>query len=141
MKRYLILIIIVIIAITSMGYLYLNIQSSSNTIYALNKPYEELKNEIINGNNLATYINKIIDKNAKNNVKKDEKGSYIDNNNNSIIAEIKFKDSDNIFRIEQIENNDINKFINLYSNINFKCTEIQYHNETKLVSFLHFEEV
>ncbi len=141
MKRYLILIIIVIIAITSMGYLYLNIQSSSNTIYALNKPYEELKNEIINGNNLATYINKIIDKNAKNNVKKDEKGYYIDNNNNSIIAEIKFKDSDNIFRIEQIENNDINKFINLYSNINFKCTEIQYHNETKLVSFLHFEEV
>ena len=141
MKRYLILIIIVIIAITSIGYLYLNIQSSSNTIYALNKPYEELKNEIINGNNLATYINKIIDKNAKNNVKKDEKGYYIDNNNNSIIAEIKFKDSDNIFRIEQIENNDINKFINLYSNINFKCTEIQYHNETKLVSFLHFEEV
>ena len=141
MKRYLILTIIVIIAITSIGYLYLNIQSSSNTIYALNKPYEELKNEIINGNNLATYINKIIDKNAKNNVKKDEKGYYIDNNNNSIIAEIKFKDSDNIFRIEQIENNDINKFINLYSNINFKCTEIQYHNETKLVSFLHFEEV
>ena len=118
MKRYLILTIIVIIAITSIGYLYLNIQSSSNTIYALNKPYEELKNEIINGNNLATYINKIIDKNAKNNVKKDEKGYYIDNNNNSIIAEIKFKDSDNIFRIEQIENNDINKFINLYSNIN-----------------------
>ena len=56
-------------------------------------------------------------------------------------VEIKFKDSDNIFRIEQIYNNGIQKFINLYSNLNFKCTKIEYHKKTNLISYMYFEEV
>ena len=86
-------------------------------------------------------IYKIIDKNTKNNVSKNEKGYFEDNDTNSIIVEIKFKDSDNIFRIEQIYNNGIQKFINLYSNLNFKCTKIEYHKKTNLISYMYFEEV
>ena len=141
MKKYIILAIIVIMAISAIGYLYLNYVSVSTATTNSNKNYESLLNKTINGNELATYINQIIDKNTKNSVEKDSNGYYIDNNKDSIILEIKFKDSDNIFRIEQIYNNGIEKFIKLYANLNFKCTKIQYHNKTKLVSYLYFEEI
>ena len=141
MKRYIILAIIVIIAVTAIGYLYLNYISISNATSNSNKNYENLLNKTITGTEFATYINQIIDKNTKNSVEKDSKGYYINNNENSIIVEIKFKDSDNIFRIEQISNNGKDKFINLYANFNFKCTKIEYHKKTKLISYMYFEEV
>ena len=61
MKKYLILAIIVIIAITTISYIYLNNISSSNTVLANNKPYETLLNKTITGTEFATYINQIID--------------------------------------------------------------------------------
>ena len=139
MKKYIILAIIVIMAVTAIG--YLNYISVSKATSNSNKNYENLLNKTITGTEFATYINQIIDKNTKNSVEKDSNGYYINNNENSIIAEIKFKDSDNIFRIEQISNNGIEKFINLYANLNFKCTKIEYHSKTKLISYLYFEEV
>lgn len=141
MKKYVILFIIVIIVVTSIAYLYLNYVSGANNVKASNKEYTNLYNTTITGSTLASNINKIIDKNTKNNVQKDENGYFIDNGTNSIIVQIKFKDSDNIFRIEQIYNNGISKFINLYSNLNFKCTNIKYHSKTNLVSYMYFEEV
>ena len=141
MKKYIVLFIIVIIAVCSIGYLYLNYKTNANNVQAPNKEYSSLYSQIINGATLATNINKIIDKNTKNNVSKNEKGYFEDNDTNSIIVEIKFKDSDNIFRIEQIYNNGIQKFINLYSNLNFKCTKIEYHKKTNLISYMYFEEV
>ena len=134
MKKYLFLAIIVIMAVTAIGYLYLNYMSVSKDTSNSNKNYENLLNKTITGTEFATYINQIIDKNTKNGVEKDSNGYYIDNNENSIIVEIKFKDSDNIFRIEQISNNGIEKFINLYANLNFNCTKIEYHNKTKLIN-------
>lgn len=141
MKKYIILAIIVIMAVTAIGYLYLNYISNSKATTNSNKNYESLLNKTITGNEIATYINQIIDKNTKNGVEKGSNGYYINNNQNSILVEIKFKDSDSIFRIEQIYNNGIEKFINLYANLNFKCTKLEYHNKTKLVSYLYFEEV
>ena len=141
MKKYVYLLIIVIIALTSIAYLYINYVNGANNISSLNKDYESLYNNVISGTTFATNINKILDANSKNNVQKDENGYYLDNGENSIIVEIKFKDSDNMFRIEQIYKNNISKFINLYANINFKCTKIEYHNKTKLVSYLYFEEI
>ena len=141
MKKYVILFIIVIIVVTSIAYLYLNYVSGANNVKASNKEYTNLYNTTITGSTLASNINKIIDKNTKNNVQKDENGYFLDNGTNSIIGEIKFKDSENTFKIEQIYNNDISKFINLYSNLNFKCTNIKYHSKTNLVSYMYFEEV
>lgn len=141
MKKYTILAIIVIIAVSAIGYLYLNYITTSNATSSSNKALESLLNKTITGTELATYINHIIDKNSKNSVEKDLNGYYTNNNENSIIAEIKFRDSENIFRIEQISNNGIEKFINLYANLNFKCTKIEYHSKTKLISYLYFEEV
>lgn len=141
MKKYIFLLIIIIIALTSITYLYINYVNDTNNVSIINKEYESLYNNVFKGTTLATTINKILDSNSKNNVQKDENGYYLDNGENSIIVEIKFKDSDNIFRIEQIYNNGISKFIGLYANLNFKCTKIQYHSKTKLISYLYIEEV
>lgn len=141
MKKYIYLLIIIIIALTSISYLYINYISKTNSAKVANEQYSNLYNLAINGSTLATNINKILDSNAKNNVEKDKNGYYLDNGTNSIIAEIKFKDSDNIFRIEQIYSNGISKFINLYSNLNFECKNIKYHSKTNLVSYLYFEEI
>ena len=118
MKKYIILGLVVIMAVTAIGYLYLNSKSAANTVSANNKTFEQLLNKTITGTEFATYMNQILDRNSKNSVEKDSNGYYINNNENSIIAEIKFKDSDNIFRIEQISNNGIGKFINLYAKLN-----------------------
>ena len=139
MKKYIILIIIVIIAVTSISYMYSlekNKQINKNNNY-----YNELYNKTISGNDIATLINKTLDNNSKNEVKKDEKEYYIDNRTNSIIIEIKFIDSDNIFRAEQISKNGIENFIKLYNDMKFTCTKIEYHEKTNLVKYIFFEQI
>ena len=140
MKNYIILIVIVIIAVTSIGYLYFNYQSNNGEIRRNNKEYVDLYNKEIKGNKLATIINKTLDKNEKNNVPKEEE-YYLNNGTNSIIIEIKFTESDNIFRIEKISQNGIENFINFYSKFKFKCTKIEYHEKTNFVKYLYFEQL
>lgn len=141
MKKYIILSIIVIIAISSIYYLFNNYKVTAMQVENNNKMYTEIYNKEITGSSLATIINKTLDKNEKNEVKKDNNGYYISNNENSIIIEIKFQDSDDIFRVEQITKNGIENFIKLYSNLNFKCTKIEYHKKTNYISYLYFEQI
>ncbi len=141
MKKYIFLILLVIIALTSIGYLYISYTSNQKEVQANNKIYENLYNKEITGTDFATIINKTIDNNEKNQVEKEENGYFIDNGKSSVIVEIKFKDSDEIFRIEAIDKNGIEKFIKLYANLKFKCTKIEYHQKTQYVSYMYFEEI
>lgn len=141
MKKYTILAILVIVTITSIAYLYNNYLGNSIQIEANNNYYNKLYNNELVGNDLATIINKTLDKNAQNEVEKDNKEYYLNNGTNSIIIEIKFKDSDKIFRIEDIAKSKIENFISLYANIKFKCTKLECHAKTKFVSYLYFEQI
>lgn len=141
MKKYILLILLIIIALTSIAYLYISYTNNIKKVEISNKIYENLYGKEITGTEFATVINKVIDSNEKNKVQKGEDLKFIDNQVNSIIVEVKFKDSDNVFRIEAIDKNGIENFINLYSNLKFKCIQINYHKKTKLVSYLYFEEV
>lgn len=139
MKKYIILMIVIIIAVTSISYLY-HIKTNKQ-IEQNNKYYTQLYNKIISGNDIATIINKTLDNNNKNEVEKDERGYYSDNGTNSIIMEIKFLDSDKTFRAEQISKNNIEDFIKLYSNIEFKCTKIEKHEKTGLIKYIYYEQI
>ena len=140
MKKYILLVVVVIVAVTSIGYLYSNYISNNMQMKNNNKEYIDILDKEISGSNLASIINKTIDKNIKNNVEKDKNGYFKDNGTNSIIIKIKFKDSDTIFFSEQIANRGIENFISLYSNIRFRCKKIEYHSKTKYVSCLYFEQ-
>ena len=43
--------------------------------------------------------------------------------------------------MEMFANNGIQNFLEYYNNIQFKCVDIKYHENTKLVKSLLFEQV
>ena len=66
---------------------------------------------------------------------------YIENDTNSIKINIKMIDNDNIYAMETIYDNKISEFIKYYSQIKFRCTDIQYHKNTNMVKSLLFEQI
>ena len=141
MKKIVIFIICVIIILTVFAYIYYNYKWKKNDIDSNNMIYKMAYEKELNGNNLATIINKALDTNEKNKIEKDDNGFYIENNENSIKIEIKFKQSEHVFQMEMIYLNDISEFIRLYGQAIFKCVKIEYHNKTNLVKYLYFQEV
>ena len=102
---------------------------------------QDLKNEqaeynylekTITGSELATLMNKAINKNYKNGVEQGEE--------KAIEIEIKFLDSDKIFKMEALNKAGLQKFVELYSTQNFKCTSQKADNKG-IINSLFFEEL
>ena len=141
MKKIAIFLVIIIIIICGISYLYLNYKAEYNTSKKANMEFERYLNEEVYGADLATIINRAIDNNQRNEVERNNKGIYLDNNQNSINMEIKMIDNDSIYQMETIYNGGIQNFINYYNNIKFKCVEIKYHNSTNKVKYMLFEQI
>ena len=140
MKKIIIFFVIIIAILGMFCYIYSQKKISQNELIANNKEYTSLLNKEISANDLASLINKTINKDEANKIIKDN-GLYVENDTDSIIMEIKFIDSENIIRTENIYKNDIAKFIELYGSSKFKCTKVEFHEKTKFVKYLYFEEV
>ena len=142
MMKKIIIFIFIIIAILSTGlYIYLNYLSNYNIAQKENIKFEIYKDENIDGSKLTTLINKAIDLNMRNEVKKDNKGKYVDNGENSINIDVKFIDNDSVFNIEKIYNGGMATFLSYYGDIIFKCNDVQYHEKTGKVKYMLFEQV
>lgn len=141
MKKIIIFFAIVIICLSGISYLYLVGQSNENAISKHNITFEKYYQQEVYGQEVATIINKAVDSNQKNNVQKDKDGKYIENETNSIKINIKMIDNDNIYAMETIYNNEVSEFIKYYSQIKFKCTDIQYHKSTNMVKSLLFKQI
>ena len=127
MKKYAILIFIVIIIVAGISYMYLKYKANYNQAKVENSQYQSYYQKDIYGSDLATIINKSIDNNKLNNVEKDENGKYINNNKNSIQVDIYFLDDEKTHSMEDFFDNGIDKFITYYSQIKFKCNKIEHH--------------
>ena len=141
MKKIIVMIFFVIVVVCIVAYAYLNYIANYNNAQKENKKFEYYQNQEIYGSELATLINKAMDSNAKNEVTKDEHGKYIDNENNSINIDIKFIDDDVTYNMETIYNGEISTFVSYYRNIIFKCQEVKYHESSKLIKYLLFEQI
>lgn len=141
MKKVAIFFLIIIIILCGISYVYLNYKSEYRKSQKANLEFEKYLNEEIYGIDLATVINRAIDNNEKNEVKKNNKSIYLNNNTNSISIEIKMIDNDTIYQMETIYNKGIQNFINYYGKIKFKCVEIKYHDSTKKVKYMLFEQI
>lgn len=141
MKKIFIFFLIVIIIICGISYLYLNYKAEYRLSKKSNLEFEKYLNEEVYGVDLATVINRAVDNNEKNNVEKNNKAIYLNNNTNSINMEIKMIDNDTIYQMETIYNKGIQNFINYYGKIKFKCVEIKYHESTKKVKYMLFEQI
>lgn len=140
--------IIVILSILIICVIVVTIGVSENNkkiikISQLNNEYEQYLDKEIYGTDVATIINKIIDKNNKNEITKNSEGVYIQNNTNSIKAEIQFMYNDEtiVHPIEVIYNRGLNSFISNFNLTKFKIIDMQYHEKTKQVSKIVFQQL
>lgn len=144
MKKGLILILIALIVgvIVTVGYIS-NKYTQTSAIQKINKEYEFYKGKELLGTDVTTAINKALDSNERNEIPKDEKGFYIENDTNSIKVEIVMynEDEPKAYQMETIQKVGITGFINNFNLIDFICSKIEYHEKTKMVSKIVFEQV
>lgn len=141
MKKIALFFLIIIVIVVGISYMYLNSKASYYQTKKLNMEFESYYNHEIMGTDLTTIINKAVDSNQNNNVFKDEKGKYINNDNNSINIDIKMLDVDETYSMEIFFNGGMEKFVEHYGTIQFKCTQIEYHKETNKVKYMLFEQI
>ena len=140
-QSFLIILAIIFIVICIVSGAIFNLKTENREISKYNLEYENYLNKEILGTEVATLISKVIDQNEKNNVQKNEKGYYIENNGSSIKIDLKMTTIDKTYPMEEIYNNQITNFVQNFSQIKFKCTKIEYHKDTKKISKMIFEEL
>ena len=141
MKKIAIFLLIIIGIVSTISYLYLNSINNQRIAQKENITFEIYKDEEITGAEVTTLINKAINSNQQNEIEKDKKGRYIDNETNSINIDIKFIDNDVTYNIEKIYNNGMDKFLTYYRDIKFKCVDVQYHDKTQKIKYMLFEQI
>lgn len=139
-KTLLILIAIVIVIVCIIGIKYYSYMMEYNNVIKENEEYEKYKDQEVYGIDLATLINKAVDKNEKNNIPKDDKNLYIQNDENSIEIEIYIEDNETTYKMEVFYNSGTEQFIQYYGNIKFKCSKIEYHEKTGKIKYILFEQ-
>lgn len=126
---FIICVIIVGIAITEDNKKLLKVKEFNNQ-------YESYLHKEIYGTDVATIINKIVDSNNKNEVAKSEEGLFIENDTNSIKAEIQFLYDEEVIihPVEAVYNRGLSSFIGNFNLTKFKLIDIEYHESTKQIS-------
>jgi len=141
MKKVALFFLVIIIIIVGISYVYLNYKAQFNNAKRENMQFESYYNKELTGAELATLINKAIDNNEINQIQKDSEGKYIDNENNSINIDIKMIDNDKTYNMETLFVGRIDRFVQYYGQIKFKCTNIEYHKSTNKIKYLLFEQI
>lgn len=134
----LLVVLILIISTSIMG----NVRSLSE-IKKQNEEYEMYLDKQVFGTQVLTVINKATNENMKNKILKDEKGFFIPNDTNSIGVEIQMlsEGKKSTYLMETIQKVGTQGFIKNFNLINFKCSKIEYHEQTKRVSKIIFEQI
>ena len=142
MKKMFILLMIVLIIVTVVGFKYISYKNEYKLIQNENSEFEEYKDKEIYGLMVGTIINKAIDKNTKNKIEQDSKGNFIQNDENSIQIELHMVENEKSYELqmEQIYNAGTEQFVQYYGNIKFKCSKIEYHKKTGRIKYMLFEQ-
>lgn len=141
MKKLAVFFLITIIIVVGISYMYLNHKANYYEAQRENRQFESYDGQEIHGAELTTIINKAIDNNQNNDVLKDDKGKYRNNDNNSIQIDIKMLDNEKTYAMETLYNGGMDKFVQFYSEIKFKCTKLEYHRATNKVKYMLFEQI
>lgn len=121
------------------------VQNNKNIVEVkkYNKEYEKYFEQTVFGTDVTTLINKATNENIQNDIQKDEEGYFIGNNINSIEIEIKLLYDGKLisYRMEQLMKVGLVDFVKNFNLINFKCISIEYHESTKRVKKVVFEQI
>ncbi len=144
MKKIIYVLIAIFISVTVVVCMYI---SSNNrylrSIQEVNNEYEIYLDKTVLGTDVTTIINKAINSNEKNSIQKNSEGMYIENDTNSIKVEIIFlsEEGQKTYQMETLQKVGIQGFIKNFNLIDFKCSKIEYHEKTKYVSKIIFEQL
>ena len=141
MKKFIVLIIILISILAIISYIYVDYKITYNQAMEVNRKFERYENKEIEGTELATILNLAVDTNSKNNIQKDNDGKYIYDGKNSIEIEINITDNNTIYDMETIYDGQIERFVQNYGNIKFICRDVQYHKSTNKIKYMLFEQM
>lgn len=141
MKKILVFLTIIVVIVCIIAYEYNSYQRSQNAINSDNYEFEQYLDKEIYGIDIATLINKSIDKNEKNSISKDENGYFIQNDKNSIEIEIHIKDNDTTYKMEQIYKQGVEQFVQFFLNDKFRSSKVEYHTKTKRIKYILFEQI
>ncbi len=140
-KIILIILAVIIIVVSIIGIKYYSYIVEQNGVNKENAEYEKYKDQEIYGIDLATLINRTVDKNEKNDIEKNENGIFIQNEEDSIEIEIYMQDNETTYKMENIHNVGTEQFVQYYGNIKFKCSNIEYHKKTGKIKYMLFEQL
>lgn len=146
MKKNVIIISLILLMIIIVCIVMINLNSKvSNLTKKQNQEYEEYLEGTIYGTDVITLINKVSSNNELNNVEVDEKGFYINNNQNSIQIDLVMitdeeKATTTTYKMETISKVGITEFIKNFNIAEFKCTKKEYHTQTGQISYIELTQ-
>lgn len=141
MKKSLILILIISIVAASFFVLnYKKYEISQIDLKKFNLNYEQYNKENLNGLDITTVMNQATSNNEKYEIPKDENGLYILDDEYSIEIYVTMIINGETYKMERFLKPEINSsFIRLFGEVNFKCTNITYHQKTGRIASMAFE--
>ena len=141
MKKLAVFFLIIVIIIVGISYMYLNYKANYHEARRENNQFESYYNQEFYGADVATIVNKAYDSNLTNSVQRDNSGNFIENDTTSIKIDLKMLDTDETYNMETIYKGGMDKFVQYYGSIKFKCTKIEYHNKTQKVKYMLIEQI
>ncbi len=142
MKRTIIIICVIAICIViSITYAYSMYKNDVNQVQKFNNQFSKYIDQEFFGTELATIINLAIDNNEKNNITKDTSGKYVTDDLYSVRVDVYMTDTQKTYSMETLNAGEISNLVNNYSNIQFKCTKVEYHKSNKRISYLYIEQI
>lgn len=147
MKKILILVIILTIAIICITYVwYGNLKKNKQEVEKINNEFLVYKDRQIQINTLNTLMNKAIQYNIDNKVQQDEKNAFIENDTNSIKIYIDLSIEQITVPMERLllnqsSSNRAEKVEFAFNDSLFILTNVEYHEKTGLIKSLTFKEI
>ena len=110
MKKVAIFFFIIVVIIAGVSYTYMNYKANYYEAKRENNQFESYYEQEFYGNEVATIINKAIDSNLTNQVQRNEKGKFVENDTNSIKIDLKMLDTDKTYDMETLYAGGMDKF-------------------------------
>lgn len=141
MKKIIIILLVFIIVLCILLYNFNSIALDKQKISEENVEFELYLNKEIYGIDIASIINKAVDKNIKNEIQKDDKDFFIQNDENSIEIEVYLTEGDDIYKMEQIYKQGTEQFVQFFIDAKFKSSKVEYHEKTGRIKYILFEQI
>lgn len=112
---------------------------AQNEARKFNSEFEFYNKDRILGTDITTLINKAINNNEKMGIPKNEKNEYIPDEKNSIKLYIHMIINETTYPMEALEARGLQDFTKYFGEVEFKCTNVKYHETTGRIAEMTFE--